>query len=725
MRRGAAVRTGRGHDATAVSTPRSHAPSYVVRSLLGVVAAALVWVVGVAAPTAVADEPAAPSRAVPSQAAYLAAQLRQDPVYVSDQMPREVPRSTRPEFARRAQRTGVPTYVLVLPTQSRAKALLAGVHEELGRDGLYVLVDQHGVAETAAFGVDVPHRAARGAQLYELPYDAGPLACFERFVEVVRLPAPQAEAREEAARGRSEKPRSEYISVTDRRNQSFVTGLTCTGVPLAVLLLGPVVRRHRARVRAAREPVVLPTGRRVPVTSRSARSAARRRREAPPVPSMRPNRWELVAAGVTAAVVLAGATVLFDEERTTAAPTPTAADLDARVQRVADGLTRDRLYVDPESPRPLTAEQLTEVRERLDTTLDGRLRLALVPSLTEDETAGDAERLVHRLHDAVAEDGVYVAADPYNGELTAVSFGVPLDVRPYEVPEEIRRPDYRDDGPDRNLAQRLDALLTFLAELPRGSEPADPSPPSPAPDPAAERSLPPLIGTDFWPGALLVGPLAAGLLTLAVVVTLAFWRGERRDPRRSHAQLEPDRRETGYPAPSTPSLSWLRRTAQAELDRLGRDFDRLVPPEGKRRAWAYDCLDAATLLADQDGDGRLDRDAEPASLAAVIALVRCVRAGLGDSGGHANRRQRTVHRCCGLNPLHGPAVPGQRGAPRCGRCAQLTAASPDAAQRLALTLPAPGGGGRIPYQEAEGPLPAVQQGLAALVREIKENAGVR
>ncbi|MEU8915698.1 hypothetical protein [Streptomyces nigrescens] len=41
----------------------------------------------------------------PTQFAYLAEQLRKSPVYVSDQIPREVPRSTAPAFAR-ADRCG-------------------------------------------------------------------------------------------------------------------------------------------------------------------------------------------------------------------------------------------------------------------------------------------------------------------------------------------------------------------------------------------------------------------------------------------------------------------------------------------------------------------------------------------------------------------------------------------------------------------------------------------
>ena len=104
--------------------------------LAAAVVCALLMVVCGAGTAAAAGADAGP------QSARLAAALRTDPVYVSDQLPREVPRSSEPAFAALAKRTGVPTYVLVLPDQSAAQdALLGTVHDRLGRDGLYVLVD--------------------------------------------------------------------------------------------------------------------------------------------------------------------------------------------------------------------------------------------------------------------------------------------------------------------------------------------------------------------------------------------------------------------------------------------------------------------------------------------------------------------------------------------------------------------------------------------------------
>ncbi|GAA2120299.1 hypothetical protein GCM10009802_22930 [Streptomyces synnematoformans] len=213
-----------------------------------------------AAPAAAADGE--------TQAAYLAGQLREDPVYVSDQVPREVPRSAAGEFARVAERTGVPTYVLVLPNAPTfAEQLLAAVHDRLGEDGLYVLVDA-GTSwiDATSYGVDVPIRDAQSVTTFELPYDAWPIESFEHFAEA--LTDDDVAQRARAAREKygsgpdgqsptarpeplhrtpsAEEPEStDEVSVTDRKNQNFLTGISLAGLPLLILLVGAYVRRLR------------------------------------------------------------------------------------------------------------------------------------------------------------------------------------------------------------------------------------------------------------------------------------------------------------------------------------------------------------------------------------------------------------------------------------------------------------------------------------------------
>ncbi|MGG7571964.1 hypothetical protein [Streptomyces sirii] len=134
------------------------------------------WLAVLLCAGAVWAAPAGPDR--PTQTAYLAEQLRKSPVYISDQIPRAVPRSSAPEFAREARRLGVPTYVIVLPSSaygSKADALLAGVHDRLGRKGLYVAMTDSGLDAVQTYGVSLPGaQDADTATLYELPYDATP-----------------------------------------------------------------------------------------------------------------------------------------------------------------------------------------------------------------------------------------------------------------------------------------------------------------------------------------------------------------------------------------------------------------------------------------------------------------------------------------------------------------------------------------------------------------------
>lgn len=225
------------------------------------IVAALVLGLGLAAGPAAAD-------GGETQAGYLAERLREDPVYVSDQVPLAVPRSAAGEFAKAAERTGVPTYVLVLPNAPAfVEQLLAAVHDRLGEDGLYVLVDA-GMSwiDATSYGVDVPVQDAKSVVTYEMPFDAWPIESFTLFVEA--LTSDDVAERAQAARekygggpdGQSptarpeplhrapEEPESddtEDVSVTDRKNQSFLTGISLAGLPLFILLIAAYVRRLR------------------------------------------------------------------------------------------------------------------------------------------------------------------------------------------------------------------------------------------------------------------------------------------------------------------------------------------------------------------------------------------------------------------------------------------------------------------------------------------------
>ncbi|MFI7018260.1 hypothetical protein [Streptomyces sp. NPDC050164] len=652
--------------------------------------------------TAAVFATATPARAADStpapQAAYLADRLRENPVYVTDQLPREFPLSTAPELARLTKKTGVPTYVLVLPSQSSVdgKQLLGTVHDRLGRDGLYVLVDGTEVAAATAYGVRAPADAALTVSRYELPYDAGPLLIFERFVDVVALGEEKAAARAEAAREtyRDDEPADMYIGPSDRRNQSFLTGILLTGVPLMILLMAGYARRRRRRSGAER---------RIP-------------------------RWVTPGAAVlTATAIALTAPAVFDQTRSSAATPPTPADLSARVERVAAGLKRDPVYTDPESPRVLDARRLDRLHERIRdfrrSEGGGPVYVSLVPQTPESESAGDSMLFAAAVHAKVREDGLYVVADPDDGTIDFYNHGLRLDTNrlSFNLPESVTFGDSRaDEADDHLLGDRLDRFMTFLDETPRTDRPGSEPAPAAAPRAADENTLPPLFATDFWPG-LFVGAFLA--LLLSGVATGATWivtgLRRRRSPVPEPAGLLPST------SPTEPSASYLRRTAHAELSALTREF---TSPDEHTRAW--DHLDAAMLLLDGDLDGARKSGTGPATLVAVVVLARAGRAALtGD----------TNDLCCGVNPLHGPAVSrhhvrvsaegeaiSRRLLPVCEPCRDTAIAEPGGIPGRLLRLPgAASGDSRPPYYDAtDGPLSALPGGIARLIDKVRETAGV-
>ncbi|WP_405913056.1 hypothetical protein OG760_20990 [Streptomyces sp. NBC_00963] len=671
-----------------------------------------------------------------SQAAHLADLLRKDPVYVTDQLPRVVPRSTAPEFVKAAKATGVPTYVLVLPDQhSPEGSLLDAVHDRLGRDGLYVLVDGMGVAAATAYGVRAPADAASTVSLYELPYDAGPLLHFQRFTEVVAEGNARAAQRAEQARktysgedGSDREPAPMYIEPTDRDNQSFLTGILLTGVPLLILLLSPYVRR-RLRRRGQPATVVgeLPK-RSGPRSGPSVGFASGRHRWIP--------RLVEAACALLAAVAVVLVTQhTFDQKTSSAAPPPTAADMTSRIDRVAGGLKQDPLYGDPESPQPLDATQQAELRRRMAEFREstGAVYLAVVPQLTDDEFGDEAGAFSAAVHEKVGKDGVYIVADPLEGDISVENYGLPLDDSrlDFGLPDAIRS-DHEDSEPaDFRLGTRLDQLMTYLDKAPQASQPGDSGQGAEqAPEPVEDNTLHPLFfHSDFWPG-LVIGVLTA-LVTFGIVAALIRVGGALISLRTKHrVSGAPTATPVSFEAPSDPSASYLRRTARAEIASLGEEFDRQpqsLPGAVRIRVW--DCLDAATLLMDHGPDGRFDEDTTAPELAAAIVLARSGRAAFASG--------TVIDTCCVFNPMHGAATRThevrstergrlkRRRIPVCAPCGLAAMKGQTTTESLQLTLPGAAHEARLGYTEVVGPLSSAQRGISQLLDSVREYAGVR
>ncbi|MEV6313636.1 hypothetical protein [Streptomyces sp. NPDC051776] len=196
----------------------------------------------------------------PSQVTYFARQLGRNSVYVSDQMPRQLPRSAAPAIAETAKRLDAPVYVLALPggtVRGTQEALLDAVHARLGRDGVYVLLDETSVGAARPYGVAHSAREVRDAAYavtYELPSDASAQRGFRRFVEI--LDSGQAHQRYETARvefdhASGREPDPLHPSPSERKNQSLLTGIAVAGVPVLLLTLIPYIRHWRRTLRVA------------------------------------------------------------------------------------------------------------------------------------------------------------------------------------------------------------------------------------------------------------------------------------------------------------------------------------------------------------------------------------------------------------------------------------------------------------------------------------------
>lgn len=165
---------------------------------------------------------AALERAEPrTRADHLAAELRRDPVYVTDHTPRVLPPDTAERIKASVARLGVPTYVAVTPTSglgetNPAQSLVPLLRDRLRRDGVYLVIPPGiGSGEARQFGGGrrLPVEDAWRATQRELPSDATAPEQVERFVEV----ALSGRARERAER-LGPRPKSELRKALDADN---------------------------------------------------------------------------------------------------------------------------------------------------------------------------------------------------------------------------------------------------------------------------------------------------------------------------------------------------------------------------------------------------------------------------------------------------------------------------------------------------------------------------
>lgn len=734
--------------------------SAVWRRAVGSPRPRVVWTVGllflltVFACVAVPDTAGAAGRdnrdAHARQAAYFAAQLRRSPVYVSDQMPRTVPRSAHGRFLKQANRAGVPIYVLVLPRALDRYDLLPDVHEKLGWKGVYVVVrgDNPADLDARSYGVHASSMDAWAAMADGQPEDAAALDTLTRFVDALR----DGDANDEHNHQVTNTGGSLYTSPEARSDQSVLAGVLTGAVPLLIVLTAGTVCFRRRRVGRYGTRLWVPT---------------------------------LCAAALVPLIPFVASQV-FDATHASGHPDPLASDMRLRVDRVADGLRERSVYSDVESVSPFSPAQRRALAARLGALYEPVYVVAL-PFDEEDETEGMAKSFAQRLHNELGRDGVYVLVDTAwtsdTPEIELVNYGAKLDgERLQDLDEEVRHGAEPEEA-HPTVYQRLVKLTRHIAHTPKG-RPERPLATYETHDPATDRLTPVLSGP--FRGAVLGGALGAtGLwgVGLGVVLWGAGVGGVdvpgQRGSRSSTNTRAATRRPAGtrwaagsfavpraavavsavektdetsgryYGAPARPRAHWLRTAVHHELGALSEDFEAHENSgefeKGRReqvhhRIW--DCMDAATLLLDRVGDQRVDADIAPCDLATALVLVRAGQAAL-DAAKQPHALSHTS-RLCALNPLHGPAetVVGVSSgktlehspAANCLDCQR----KPHKRRRL-LRLPtrAPGTGWtgglhkllrRVVYTDLSGPLGSAAEGgsvdVRRLVRYVREWLGV-
>ncbi|GGT91496.1 hypothetical protein [Actinomadura livida] len=196
-----------------------------------------------------------------SRADHIAAQLRRDPVYVTDHAPRALPPDAAERIRAAVARLGVPAYVAVTPTVGLStgrhdESLLPLLRDRLRRDGVYIVASPSSPGgEVRQYGGSrrVPLEDAWRAAENELAYDASTPERIELFVDIALSGRARERAENPPPRPKSEVRKAlDADDAADRRAALiewgvFGGGTALSGVPLLALLTFLRVRRGTRR----------------------------------------------------------------------------------------------------------------------------------------------------------------------------------------------------------------------------------------------------------------------------------------------------------------------------------------------------------------------------------------------------------------------------------------------------------------------------------------------
>ena len=197
----------------------------------------------------------------------IAAQLRRSPLVVDPALAEAVPAAQRQAVLRAIEAAPYPVWAVLIPLTpgdrygGDASRFLEVVHGRLGRDGVYVTVDDR-LLTTTAFGVDDDdpdlYQAGTVGNFESRDFDEPQIAKVRRFVEV--LSDPDLAARFERTEARLRAQREEFSppppAATDGKDEDGAIGwLVALGILAALGAGSALVHRSRRRRHARPSPV--------------------------------------------------------------------------------------------------------------------------------------------------------------------------------------------------------------------------------------------------------------------------------------------------------------------------------------------------------------------------------------------------------------------------------------------------------------------------------------
>lgn len=209
-----------------------------------------------AARTAGADSASRPV----TKADYIAGQLARDPVFITDEAPRDLTPDETTRIQAAVKRMPVPTYLAVVAEvsarndpQDTPERLIALLHDKLGRNGVYLVIPSTGIGITAdQFGENLPLEPASREVTFSQPYNAGAARAIERFVDDIRSGQAQARYEKVYAKSRTGWDPKPYREADDNDDLAQQAGVY-SGMALALLIAGWLgvngLRRSKRRKR--------------------------------------------------------------------------------------------------------------------------------------------------------------------------------------------------------------------------------------------------------------------------------------------------------------------------------------------------------------------------------------------------------------------------------------------------------------------------------------------